>query len=546
EEEKARIQRVIKEHKEKDEREKAGARARELEIPAAAGPRVKVEELLKAPKTPEAFGEMKKKGLFEKIKGFFARKAEKAAKTEKAESKERLEPISAKAPVKERAKAVKTAMEEKAREKGKRKEAKAKKGGIKAPKKNMFDRFVETAKPGPMAKYKKGVPAAIAKKGEEGVSFGKFFGWDIFKIIKERTRPSEAIGKKTELSESTILMETERRRKEATVDVKQQIEKITATALTEEAKRIRSILEKRKALRIYQPTFFGALANVMTKRISLFLLDHFPDFFKGLYQQLRLANIKILSNTYVNMMVFSVIFSMILGFVGFGLAFSFLGLPWVVVVVRTLFMAFIMGILMFAVFYAYPSSKAKTRRMSINTNMPFAVNHMAAVASSGVPPTKMFKLISESEEYKEIAVECEKIVNYIEIFGYDVLTAIKSVAVTTPSPAFKEFFNGMVSTTQSGGDVKSYLAQKADEAMLAYRLERKKYTETIATYSDIYTGILIAAPLFFVAALSLVSMLGGTVGGTNVNTIIVVGTYLVIPLLNVAFIAFLKFTQPEV
>ena len=90
---------------------------------------------------------------------------------------------------------------------------------------------------------------------------------------------------------------------------------------------------------------------------------------------------------------------------------------------------------------------------------------MAAVASSGVPPTKMFQLISESEEYGEIAVEAEKIVNYIEIFGYDILTAIKTVALTTPSPMFREFFNGMVSTTQSGGDVKNFLTQKAEEAI---------------------------------------------------------------------------------
>ncbi|MBI5398825.1 type II secretion system F family protein [Candidatus Woesearchaeota archaeon] len=188
----------------------------------------------------------------------------------------------------------------------------------------------------------------------------------------------------------------------------------------------------------------------------------------------------------------------------------------------------------------------KTRRKSINTNLSFAINHMGAVAASGVPPTKMFKLIAQSTEYGELSIEIEKIVNYVDVFGYDVLTAIKTVAATTPSPAFKEFFEGMISTTQSGGDIKAYLSQKAKEAMLTYKLDRKKYTETISTYSDIYTGILIAAPLFFVAALSLVSLLGGKVGGVDVNIITVVGTYLVIPILNIGFITFLELTQPEV
>ena len=61
-----------------------------------------------------------------------------------------------------------------------------------------------------------------------------------------------------------------------------------------------------------------------------------------------------------------------------------------------------------------------------------------------------------------------------------------------------------------------------------------------------YTGVLIAAPLFFVAALSLVSMLGGQVGGVDVNVIIVVGTYLVIPVMNLVFMMFLSVSQPDI
>ena len=52
--------------------------------------------------------------------------------------------------------------------------------------------------------------------------------------------------------------------------------------------------------------------------------------------------------------------------------------------------------------------------------------------------------------------------------------------------------------------------------------------------------------MFFVAALTLVSMLGGQVAGMDVSVIIGVGTYLVIPILNIAFIVFLNISQPEV
>ncbi len=187
-----------------------------------------------------------------------------------------------------------------------------------------------------------------------------------------------------------------------------------------------------------------------------------------------------------------------------------------------------------------------SRRRNIKANLPFAINHMAAVAGSGVSPDTMFRLISESEEYGAICIELRKIVEFVDIFGYDLLTAIKSVTKNCASPELKEFFDGFVSTIETGGDLKTYLNQHAEEAMLTYRLDRQKYTETISIYSDIYTGVLIAAPLFFVVALSLVNILGGKIGSINVEVLISAGTYIMIPLMNIAFLIFLEVSQPEV
>ncbi len=382
------------------------------------------------------------------------------------------------------------------------------------------------------------------KPSKASVAFGNVSFVKYIVNLLDRSKKVKFSEKSSRAGASTIQLETLRRK--AKPEISAQIEKITATSLTKEASRIRSIMDKRKALKIYQPSFFGAVANVAIKRISLFLLDQFPEFFKDLYHALRLANIKVLSNTYINMMVLGVISSSIIGLFIFGFFFSVSALPVSQILFRTIMMSVLSGLAAFAGFYAYPYSKVKQRRTSINTNLPFAINHMAAVSSSGVAPVRMFKLISESKEYGEVSVEIEKIVNYVEVFGYDVLTALKSVAATTPSYHFKDFLEGMVSTTQTGGDLKQYFSQKAEEAMMNYKMERQKYTETVATYSDIYTGLLIAAPLFFVAALSLVSLLGGKVGGMDVNVVIVLGTYVVIPFMNVSFLAFLEMTQPEV
>ncbi|MCX8147199.1 MAG: type II secretion system F family protein [Candidatus Woesearchaeota archaeon] len=322
-------------------------------------------------------------------------------------------------------------------------------------------------------------------------------------------------------------------------------EKITPTLLTEEVTRIRKIISEKRKFKIYEPSYFGSMANILVRRITFYLIDNFPMFFRKLYDSLRLANIRVLSNTYVNIMVLSVILSFIASFFFFLIFFFATKNPWFLTLPKALIMSIIVSAITFILFYMYPSMRAKTRERNINTNLPFAINHISAVAGAGVPPTKMFKLLVETEEYGEIAVELGKIVDYIDVFGYDLITAIRSVSLNTPSAMFKEFLEGIISTIESGSDIKNYLREKASESMLAYELERAKYLETITTYSDVYTGILIAAPLFFIVALSLVSMLGGRIAGLDINLIIIVGAYVVIPLLNIAFIIFIEATQPE-
>ncbi|MBU0535576.1 MAG: type II secretion system F family protein [Nanoarchaeota archaeon] len=323
-------------------------------------------------------------------------------------------------------------------------------------------------------------------------------------------------------------------------------EKVSSTLLTEEVDKIKGIMEQKKSFEIYQPSYYGSVANTLVRRFTFYIVDKFPGLFKKLYDQLRFANIKILSNTYVNMMMLSVMLSFIGSFILFSIFFIISNNPFFIIIPKSLMMSLVFSIVVFILFYMYPSIQASSREKSINTNLPFAINHVAAVAGSGVPPTKMFKLLVESNEYGEVASEFGKVVEYIDLFGYDLLTAIRSVSLTVPSAPLKEFLEGIVSTVESGSELKDYLKQKASEAMLAYELERQKYLETIATYSDIYTGILIAAPLFFIVSLSLVSMLGGTIGGMDINLIIVIGAYGVIPFLNIIFLAFIELTQPEV
>ena len=315
--------------------------------------------------------------------------------------------------------------------------------------------------------------------------------------------------------------------------------------LEKQIKELKTIISKRKP-EVYKASSIGYLANLTVRKISIYFIEQYPEFFKNVYKKVRYANIKILANTYINIVFFVGIITTLVSFPILTMFFAFQGGSFLATIAKIF--GSVLGVCLFTFWmgFYYPNMQADTRKRSINSNLPFAIDHMSSVIASGVSPTTMFKLISHSREYGDISIEIEKVTNYITFFGYDILTALKAVAITTPSEHFKEFIDGFVSTIETGGDLKDYLTQKSQEALLNYRLERQKYVESLGTYSDIYTGVLIAAPLFFVTALSLVSVLGGTIGGMSVNTVITMGTYIAIPGLNLLFLIFLEINQPEI
>lgn len=296
---------------------------------------------------------------------------------------------------------------------------------------------------------------------------------------------------------------------------------------------------------IYQPSFFGKIANLFAKSSAQNIEHLFPAFAKNLKQHLRMADIKVLSSTYLNMMVLA----LLLTFLVAALATIMAGRLLHGTLMTVLILAFLVGLgaagVMAVLFAVYPATVVSKRSHQIKNDLPFAIIHMSTIAGSGAEPMAMFKLLLNANEYKGLDSDVKRIVNYVNLFGYDVSTALKTVASTTPSKPWKDVLTGITTTIESGGSLKSYLKSMADDTMSAYRLERKKYVETLATYSDIYTAILIAAPLLFIVTLAIINILGGTIGGIAVATLAKAGTYIVIPFLNIAFIVFLNMINPE-
>lgn len=296
---------------------------------------------------------------------------------------------------------------------------------------------------------------------------------------------------------------------------------------------------------VYKSSPYGKISNLLFENLAVKLLGSYQKFFESLRSSLILSGVKILSKTYVSMMLFSSFLGALITFFAFLTYGIFFKNPIIVMAVKTFVFSLLAFVLIFTLFYIYPNMIIGSRRREMKNDLPFVIVHMAAVAGSGAHPMAMFNLILNTDEYKSLRDEIKKIVNYVNLFGYSMSNALRTVAQTTPSKDFKELLNGIVATVESGGDLKSYLKGKAEDALNTYRLERRKYVETLSTYSDLYTGILIAAPLLFIVTLAIINILGGQIGGFDVKTLATIGSYGIIPLLNIGFILFLNVIQPE-
>jgi flagellar protein FlaJ len=193
----------------------------------------------------------------------------------------------------------------------------------------------------------------------------------------------------------------------------------------------------------------------------------------------------------------------------------------------------------------YPYQKVTSRRKNIETNLPFVLTHMGAVAESGVPPYVIFRLIAEFEEYGEVSKEMKKVVRNIEAFGLNPLTAVREVAARTPSDELKQVLLGFITTTESGGDVKLYLKNAGQQALFEWRINRERFLQQLSAYAEFYTGLLIAAPLFIISLFAVMNMIQPTVARYDILFLTKLSIYLVVPILNGSFLLFLRGMEVE-
>ena len=225
------------------------------------------------------------------------------------------------------------------------------------------------------------------------------------------------------------------------------------------------------------------------------------------------------------------------------LIFSLLGFG----IFLSLFMAFFVSILLSALFFVlftnYPKFKIRDKARAIEKSLPFAGIYLSTIASSRLPPHKIFQIFSTFEEYGEVTEEAKRIVADMEMFGLNVYDSMAKAIDRTPSKDMKDLFYAMISTLKAGGDLSVYLFEKSQSFLDNYRRKLKEFAHSLSVFLEVYLTALILGTIFFIILTSIMSGLTGAVAEDLIYMQFFL-IFLFVPLISAAFIILIKSASP--
>lgn len=181
------------------------------------------------------------------------------------------------------------------------------------------------------------------------------------------------------------------------------------------------------------------------------------------------------------------------------------------------------------------SNSISARRSKVDRELPFSLSELSILASTGLSPIDVFRRMAARCKDEAMATEFKKVIYKTDMEGKDLITALGETARETPSDVLRETFWDLANMIHQGGSLDDYLRVKADEVMSLKRKIQEEFVSKLTGISDIYVSLVLIGVLFIGIAAFLINALGSSFGGLDANTLLMLLTYLLLPVVIGAF-----------
>jgi flagellar protein FlaJ len=275
--------------------------------------------------------------------------------------------------------------------------------------------------------------------------------------------------------------------------------------------------------------------------------NRFLPLFKDLDVNLKKSGIKINFKAYISTVIVATLLlsTSVMVFVPVLLFFIF-KLSLVLSLLFGLGVSLFAGALTVIGFYVYPTYRADSLKRDLEDELTFATGYMSILAGAGVPPDFIWRSLAQIDASLSISNVARNVVRDVELFGFDVISALETTSKRTPSERFKEMLEGFISVVYSGGNLIKYLRNRSQEYMELKKIALKRFSDTLGVLAEFYVTLMVAGSLIFVVMLAVMSMMGGGgFGFLDSRLLLQLLTYIGLPVGSVVFLVILDMASPK-
>ncbi|MFC7134504.1 MULTISPECIES: type II secretion system F family protein [Salinibaculum] len=207
---------------------------------------------------------------------------------------------------------------------------------------------------------------------------------------------------------------------------------------------------------------------------------------------------------------------------------------WAIVLGGGAVVAVVAAVLAYVLRWKLPASDAEVRRRSIDEGLPRTTAFMYALSRGGLEfPAILRSLARNRAVYGETADEFAIAVREMDLFGRDMITALRRMSRRTPSEQFKTFSENLASVLQSGSNLPTFLSEQYERFREDAEERQEEVLEVLATIAEGYVTVLVAGVLFLITILLVFGLTT-----TDTLWLLMLLAYLMVPLANAGFAVF--------
>jgi len=273
----------------------------------------------------------------------------------------------------------------------------------------------------------------------------------------------------------------------------------------------------------------------------------FLPLFKDLDENLKKSGIKINFKAYISTVILASLLmsTSVMVFVPVLLFFIF-KLSLVLSLLFGVGVSLFAGALTVIAFYVYPTYRADSLKRALEEELPFTTGYMSILAGAGVPPDFIWRSLAQIDSSLSISNVAKNVVRDVELFGFDVISALETTSKRTPSERFKELIEGFISVVHSGGNLVKYLRNRSQQYMKLKQIALRRFSDTLGVLAEFYVTLMVAGSLIFVVMLAVMAMLGGGgFGPLDSRLLLQLLTYIGLPIGSVVFLVIVDMVSPK-